>query len=58
MLVCINENRAVSQGVGSGGIGLAVHVRGKVPASRGLTMAVGAPHDRLGSSQAKPSQTR
>ncbi|MYJ21880.1 MAG: hypothetical protein F4101_00515, partial [Nitrospira sp. SB0673_bin_12] len=58
MLVCINENRAVSQGVGSGHVGLAAHVRNVAPASRGLTMAVGAPHDRLGSSQAKPSQAK
>ncbi len=58
MLVCINENRAVSQGVGSKGVGLAVHVRGEARASRGLTMAVGPPHDRLGLSQAKPSQAK
>ncbi len=58
MTGCINENQAVSQGVGSGHVGLAVHGRGKVPASRGLTMAVGPPHDRLGLSQAKPSQAK
>ncbi|MYD30680.1 MAG: hypothetical protein F4X01_03605, partial [Nitrospira sp. SB0661_bin_20] len=58
MTVCINENRAVSQGVGSGSVGLGTHVRGEVPASRGLTMAVGPPHDRLGLSQAKPSQAK
>ncbi len=58
MTVGINENRAVSQGVGSGGIGLTAHVRGEALASRGLTMAVGPPHDRLGLSQAKPSQAK
>ncbi len=52
MTVCINENRAVSQGVGSGGVGLAAHVRDEAPASRGLTMAIGTPHARLGLSQA------
>ena len=53
MTVCINDNQAVSQGVESGGVGLAAHVRGEAPASRGLTMmAIGTPHARLGLSQA------
>ncbi len=58
MTVGINENRAVSQGVGSGSVGLAAHGRNVAPASRDLTMAVGPPHDRLGLSQAKPSQAK
>ncbi|MXX10573.1 MAG: hypothetical protein F4Z68_04050 [Nitrospira sp. SB0667_bin_9] len=49
MTVCINENQAVSQGVGSGGVGLAAHVRGEAPASRGLTMTIGTPHGAVSS---------